>query len=166
MMLIETSWEVVKLDVQLLLGDWKRIVTNAKFNNLFVSLNEVIAVFFTINLNIASVPSISEGISARKFVASLLEWAVNSLFTIVAIVVFSRAWNSSGLLGQTSNSPFDLFWPEIKIESNWMWWLIEWEWRYCWWLSNLDWIVWSWTLTGFDGESNKCKERDFVHKNC
>jgi len=66
-------------------------VTNAKFNNLFVSLNEVIAVFFTINLNIASVPSISEGISARKFVASLLEWAVNSLFTIVAIVVFSRA---------------------------------------------------------------------------
>jgi hypothetical protein len=104
MMLIEASGEVVELNIQLLLGDWKWVVADCELESLGVSIKEVFAIFEMVNNHVTSVPSIGFVISAGEVVFTLLKWAVLSwLFTIVVTVSILLAVDANGIFSFSSD---------------------------------------------------------------
>jgi hypothetical protein len=104
MMLVEASGEVVELNIQLLLGDWKWVVADCELVSLGVSIKEVFAIFEMVNNHVTSVPSIGFVISAGEVVFTLLKWAVLSwLFTIVVTVSILLAVDANGIISFSSD---------------------------------------------------------------
>ena len=106
----------------MLLSDWKRVVAYLEGILLRVTSEEVITVSLTVNDDPTSVPSIAGIIEALKFVFSLLKWAVFCwLLTEMASIADLFAFDSLGLIGQTSDFPSNFLWVVIESGNDWMW---------------------------------------------
>lgn len=142
MMLIEGSGEVVQLNVQLFLSNWKWVVANFEGSFLGVSSKEVIAVSLSINLDPTTVPSVTLVIDAFEFVLSLLESTVlRYLFTVMTWISVLAAGNSDGFISLSSDLESNFLWEVIESGNNWMWALSEWEFRDGWSSDDVNWTL-------------------------